>query len=428
MEDIIEYGIEFEVGRQAYKEISKFEKRMMKASKKIADAQERSSKGVTRSVQQEQRAQERALDRRQRQERQASDRRVKQQEREAAAANRQRAKQKAKEARFNQWKLTQFRSAAYDRLTLEQKMNLKSILNSKKTEEEIREEYRKTTAIYAREARRRRNMERNRTRGGAGGRGSSSGGVGGALAGAGGRIAGAMGIAGGGALAAGAAAAVAPAVIIAGGAMATVEGSRQFKELAIQAAQAGVSIQALQEAAFMNARMTDITMEQTAQQFIDMGVKMGEMQRDIEMRDGKVSAGGELQDALNLLIDKGVIGGTKEEALGYIKGSPEEVQKRLFTDLDKLFKKDAITTYEAQFVLDSFASDMDKIFRARRDVGKTEEARKAFQESGVALSDQNVKNMKAFNAEMEKMFSNFSTFPMNVFKGFTDFVSPYECI
>ncbi|WP_110957839.1 ribosome biogenesis protein NOP53-like [Vibrio casei] len=183
MDNVAEYGIsiEFENKRRLFRELQEFEKKFnrinesahrkeMKRQKELLALHKKNNdkklKDDKRTNAQEERETKKTL---------ATEKRA--HEKAQREEQRRLQKQRVQQAKFNDWKLRQFRSASYARLTLEQKMNIKSVLNSKKTEEEIRDEYSRTTSHYARELKQRSAYERkqqakNRAKNDGGGKGS----------------------------------------------------------------------------------------------------------------------------------------------------------------------------------------------------------------------------------------------------------------
>lgn len=166
MDNVAEYGIsiEFENKRRLFRELQDFEKKFnkinmdahrkeMKHQKELLNLHKRNNDKKLRDDKktnaQEERETKKTL---------ATEKRLK--EKAQREEQRRLEKERVQQAKFNQWKLKQFRSASYARLSLEQKMELKRVLSAKKSEAEIREEYAKTTAFINRENKQRAAYER----------------------------------------------------------------------------------------------------------------------------------------------------------------------------------------------------------------------------------------------------------------------------
>ena len=304
MEDIQEYGIGFSIDKKSYSQIMKFEKRINDMYNKINKAAIDSDKKTTKSKEQSEKAKIRAQE--------ASERKQKQLNAKAL-----------KEAkRLEDNRLRVFRSATFEKLSLDQKMNLTRVIKNAKTVEELKDQERKLTSFYKRENKRREKMLRNKaratgrtTQGGFNtGAVGSFGGTGGRLAAAGTMLASAM-------MNPITAAAVGVAAIIAGSVSALRTGTDKFQDLRAGAAVSGSDLSTLKKKTFVYQSVAgkEYSVDKVADILANIQEKAGEV-RDYGAigKDGLVTGGGEGADFVNALIKNGVIAPDMEAVRKYL--------------------------------------------------------------------------------------------------------------
>lgn len=410
MEDIQKYTVEFELSnKKLLEDLKRFEKKMkgfedrrLKADKKLEETNKKSIKSTqilkTKAAQDDKRRSDKALTDAQ-----------KQFKKEELAKKRQLEKEKQAQVKFDSWKLRQLRSDAYQRLSLEQQMNIKRVLSAKKSEQEIREEFELTSSKYKREIRQRNSYERkqaaaNRKAHATGGKGASGGGVGVAMLLANPAV---MGV----------------AMATVGSALTVKGGADDFKILQQASVGSGASVKDLQKEAFINQSVlgTEFSSDKTAQILIDMSDKMGELNRDLTIdKEGKLAGGGGGVDAAQYLVDQGVIANNEKAIKEYFSGDALKVQRKLFADLERT-GADANTI---SFVTESLASDLSRVYKARQDTQKVQAAEKNYTDLNIGLSDDDITRMDKVSAAFATMAVSLASFPLNVFNGFTESLSP----
>ncbi|MFA0016492.1 hypothetical protein AB4391_24690 [Vibrio lentus] len=320
------------------------------------------------------------------------------------------AKETARIKRFEAWKLSQFRSAAFDRLTIEQQMQVKRVLSSKKTEAEIRDEFKKTTATLRRENKRRKNLAK------------KSGGVGGSIKG--GAVGGGMGAAEGAALAANPIIAAA-AVTITAGLVTLASGAEKAKMVMTQADQAGVSTQDLQREAHINESLmgSEFDIQKTADQLLEVSRKSGEVTADLTYNNkGELSGGGSGIDVVNALVKSGKLENNKAAIDKYFsEEDPLKLQNKIFEDM----KASGLSAKEVSFALDSMVSDWDKVYNARNaNPEAVQRISQDFDNSTFKITEEDEGRMKAFSAAMSEFSAVVGNFDLSMFKSFSEGLSP----
>ena len=324
------------------------------------------------------------------------DKRLKEVEKAAKAEERLRLQQQKKEAAFQKWKNTQFRSAVYARLSLDEQMNLKRILSSKKTEDQIRDEFQATTAKYRREMAKRAKMDK---------KASSV------------AVSSGAGAAGGAAM--GAAMMSNPyvagaAIVGTAGVMATVEGGKQFKELQQGSELLGVDINTLNKFSQGVMASTDIgSISDVADKIKDLNDRSGEVFQEtkFDSKKGEFKRG-EGSIVANELLKRGVIS-NETDLKKYFSVDGVELTQKLSKDLQGL-DKNSLT-----FMLEAFGSDFSNIVS-----GLGTEAAKTAQANATQFNDADMKDATLFMSELNKFTSSIASLPLDMFKEFTNSLSP----
>lgn len=394
IENIQEYGISIELERkkQVLRDISRVEKAMLTTNRKIA-----------RSAQQKFKDEAQA-------EKIASNVKERIRNREEAEKIRAQQKEAARLARFEDWKLKQFRSTNYQKFSIEQQMNLKRVLSSKKSEHEIREEYARTTAMYRRELAQRSSYARNQARknkhvsgGSVAGEGVKAGATGGLLA---------LGI---NPVTAGIAGAV-------GSGLALRAGSNQFDELQAASATSGLSVQELQKRQMVAQSVagSEFNVDKLAQMYSDFSEKRGELLADAEIKDGEIKGGGELADSMNLLIKNGVVAPTESAIKEYMSGNVAETIDKMVSDLNR----NVDDVNKVRFALEA-VSDLGRLNAAiQSNQDKVKAAEATYKNLNIGLTDDETNRLKEFSMAMQSLGAVVTNFPLKLFSGFTESLSP----
>lgn len=331
-----------------------------------------------------------------------------QQDKTAAAADRERAKQQAKQAKFEKWKLTQYRSTAFQRLSVEQKMNLKRVLSSQRSEEEIRDEFQKTTAAYRRELAQRKAYEKKQ-------RSVTSAGAGAGARGAG--MAGGAGVGGGAMALMGNPYALAAGAAVVGGGMLINAGADNVTETRRAADDAGVDFQTFDRRAFVDSNVSGMSTDKIGQIYQDVNDKLGDFTSNVEVgKDGNFKGGGELTDVANLL--KQETGASNDEVMKMFKGSSIEVADRVNEALKNT------DTQTQTFALESLASDLFKLQQARGNEERVTQAQQTFDSMNLGFSDDDLAKINEVSVVMDGFFSVLSRAPTEAFKSFASNLSP----
>ncbi|ELL4667517.1 hypothetical protein Q5V23_004426 [Vibrio fluvialis] len=340
---------------------------------------------------------------------------------EKAAAKELKVKQRLQEAerkkrvKFDMWKLQQLRSASTARLTLEQIMNLKHLLNSKRTEEEIRAEVKKTTSVYMRENKRRAVMQKNKAKGVAVGGGVGKGaGVAALAGGMGGMIATALN----------------PLTLAAAAATASLmslsAGARQYKELRAGAERADVGVDFLNKLSFTTKGLgqgEEFNTDKLADMLADFDERRGELTSDLAVDKNGAFTGGEGADLANMLKNVGVVD-TVEDMKKFVSGSTEEVFTRVMDTTGELVKAGKITASQARFVRESFTSDLGKLGIAFDKNSETvAQLGKSYEKLGNTITKEQEAKMNAVGNTFAQIGAVFNNFPLNVFKSFSEMLS-----
>ncbi|HAS6212348.1 TPA: hypothetical protein ACGU4W_001087 [Vibrio vulnificus] len=392
-----EYGIVIEIKkglenlkrfRQHAKKFDAERERALKRQKAIIDGNEKAlQKGANKTTQVLKREEAK---------------RLKEAEKVAKAEERLRLQQQKQEAAFNKWKNTQFRSAAFARLSLEEKMNLKRILNSKKAEAEIRDEFQATTASYRREMAKRAKMDKKSSSVSVS-KGAGAGAAGGALG----------GVAAGAALMSNPY--IAGAAVLGGaGVMATVEGGKQFKELQQGSELLGVDVNTLNKFSQGVMASTDIDSISSVNEILkNLQDRSGEVFQEtkFDRKTGEFK-GGEGSIVANELMKRGVIS-NEDDLKKYFSVNGVELTNNLSRDLEGL-DKNSLT-----FMLEAFGSDFSNIV-----AGLGTEAAKTAQANATQFNDSDMKDATLFMSELNKFTSSIASLPLDMFKEFTNSLSP----
>lgn len=325
----------------------------------------------------------------------------------AAKQQRELQKQQRKQAAFEKWKLTQYRSTAFQRLNLEQQMNVKRILSSKNSEEEIRDAYQRTTSIYKREIQQRRAYEK-RQRSVGSGRGAA------AVAGRGGAMG---GMAGGLMALASNPIALGVGASVAAGGMLINAGADNVTETRRAADDAGVDFQTFDRRAFVDSNVSGMSTEKIGQIYQDVNDKLGDFNANVEVgKDGDFKSGGELTDVANLL--KRETGASNDDVRKMLQGSSIEVADRV---------NEALAGSDVQtrtFALESLSSDLFKLQQARGNTDRVQSAQQQFDSMNLGFSDEDLSKINEVSTVMDGFFSVLSRAPTEAFKSFASNLSP----
>lgn len=415
MEDIEEYSLKFSLdAKQMYKDLKKYERKMKAFEKRLERnarrQQQQLRQGITATASHENRTRATTAQRTQRTQRASLTAEQRLERKRQADALRAERKEAQRVRKFEAWKLAQLRGSAFSQLNITEQMNLRRVLNSQQSEEAIRAQWARSTSILRREQLQRARYERTqataRRRANGGGSGGNNG-------------AGGMMLLGGGMAMAGMAAG---AAVIAGG-MAVKAGADDYSTLKNASEGSGASVSDLQKEAFVNRSLlgAEFGVEKTADMATDTNDRRGELLRDLEMKDGKMTSGGSGADIANLLISKGVINGDEASVRDYFKGDNAlTLQSKMFTDLEK----SGVSLSEAQFALESFVSDGSKLYSAKLNKERVANAESNYSRLNVALTDDDVKRMDQVSASFSTLTTSLSNFPLKIFASFTEALSP----
>ncbi|TXX48349.1 phage tail protein [Vibrio cholerae] len=321
-----------------------------------------------------------------------------------------------KQVRFEAWKTQQLRSASMDRLTLEQKMQVKHLLSAKKTEEEIRDEYKKTTRIMQRENKRRAKMNKNK-----------AGGLGGGVGGGGSKVSAALGGLGiGGVIAGGLTPLTVAAASAAAALMSVASGANQYKELRAGADRAGVSVDYLNRMDFITQGLgqgDEFNREKLADMISDFDERRGELSKDLALNNKGEFTGGEAADLANALKDAGLVK-TVDDMKRFVSGSTEEVFGRVLDTTAALQEQGKITDSEARFILESFTSDLGKLGNVyNKNSEQVTQLSKDYEKLGNRITDAQQQKMNEVGKTFSFIGAVFDKFNLNVFKGFSEMLS-----
>ncbi|EPO2880122.1 phage tail protein [Vibrio cholerae] len=399
MENIQEYGLDFVFNsRKALQKINEFERTVNKKIQRINTQHVKAEKEKTKATVT------------QGNKRLSSEEKLAQ--KELKLKQRQEEVLRKKQIRFEAWKTQQLRSASMDRLTLEQKMQVKHLLSAKKTEEEIREEYKKTTALMQRENRRRAKMNKNKS-GGLGGGGSK---VSAALGG--------LGI--GGVIGAGLNPLTAAAAAAAAALMSVASGARDYKDLRAGADRAGVSVDYLNRMDFITQGIgqgEEFNRDKLADMLSDFDERRGELTRDLDVNTKGEFVGGEGADLANALKDAGLVK-TVDDVKKFVSGSTEEVFGRVLDTTAEMQKQGKITDSEARFILESFTSDLGKLGNAyNKNSEQVAQLEQDYAKLGNTITDAQQQKMNAVGSTFAYIGAVFDKFNLNVFKSFSEMLS-----
>ncbi|GHY97921.1 hypothetical protein VCSRO121_3482 [Vibrio cholerae] len=400
MENIQEYSLDFVFNsRKALQKVNEFERVVNKKIQRINTQHLKAEKDKTKATVTQ------------------GNKRISAEEKQAARElkikQRQEETLRKKQVRFEQWKTQQLRSASMDRLSVVQKMELKHLLSSKKTEEEIREEYRKTTKMMQRENRRRAKMAKNK---------SGLGGVGG-----GSKLGAALGgTALGGVIGAGLNPLTAAAAAAAAALMSVASGANQYKELRAGADRAGVSVDYLNRMDFITQGIGqghEFNREKLSDMLSDFSERIGEVSKDLALNNKGEFTGGEGADLANALKDAGIVkdvAGVKK----FLSGSTEEVFGRVLDTTAELQKQGKITDSEARFILESFTSDLGKLGSAyNQNSEQVKQLEQDYAKLGNTITDAQQQKMNEVGETFSFIGAVFDKFNLNVFKGFSEMLS-----
>lgn len=398
MENVQEYGLSFEFDNKIYKQLDKFEKKLkqfesrrLKADKADADLKKKYAKTDMDTTQAAFKKEEATA-------RKAANTKQKLLLKEQQAKEKLLQKEKIQQVKFTSWKNKQFRTAAFERLSVDQKMQLKYVLNSKKSEQEVREEYAKTTAFIRTQNRQRTVYERKQnTKKRTNSKGGGSGGM---------FLMGNPAVMG---------AAIVAAVTVGIG----KKGNADYTQLKQGAEGSGVEIKALQREAFLNQSLlgNEFGIDKISQVYTDQQDKIGELQRDLKFgKDGRISGGGAAAtDVAQYLVDKKVIAGTLKDVKDYFKGDAVKFQKKLFKDLERT----GATKSEVAFITESLASDLSRIFKAQQNTARVSQANKNFDDLNIGLTDKQIARLETTSQAFSVLGASLSS---SALKGWDSFV------
>lgn len=318
------------------------------------------------------------------------------------AEDRARTKAAAKEKAFEKWKLAQFRSTAYGKLTIEQQMNLKRVLSAKSSEEQIRAEYVKTMALMRRENARNVKMAKNKTSVGAN-------------AGAGAATGGFVGAASNLMLNPVIASMVVSTVTV--GSM-IVSGTQQFKDTKTAANLTGMDYNefAMLANGLMAVSESLNDVNAVGDKIKDLQDRMGEVTKETtyDKKKGEYK-GGEGSILANFLLDKGLITTNKSSLDAFMNQSPLKFLESVAKATNGMDVK------EQSFILEAFGSDLTNIIRGiqtnPQEFGSAALRAVTFDETQMAAATR-------FTSELAKLASVFGNMDMTVFQGFTENLSP----
>ncbi|MGO2473314.1 MAG: hypothetical protein ACTH6D_08020 [Vibrio litoralis] len=416
MDNIAEYGIsiEFENKRRLFRELQDFEKKFnkintdahrkeMKRQKELLDLHKKNNDKKLRDDKktnaQEERETKKTL---------ATEKRA--QEKAQREENRRLEKQRVQQKRFNDWKLRQFRSASYARLSLEQKMELKRVLSAKKSEAEIREEYAKTTSHYARELKQRAAYERkqqakNRSKND-GGKGSKDGKSGTMLP-----------IALNPALMAGAGIALGGMAVKQG----LTSGQQRYERLQQGSDQTGISVDDLQRRAYISQGVSEeFNLDKQIDMLSDTQEKIGEALSEGSFnKEGEFTGGAGAGDLINSLVRSGALEANKKSVEAYFADADKNMGvmiDRVFADVNSNIQDQG----KARFILESLASDLGKLNNAmNQNQAKVDQLTKSYDQNNIGLTDDDIKRLQKADSMFATISATLSNFSLKFYNGFT---------
>lgn len=322
------------------------------------------------------------------------------QQKEQAAKLKAQAKEQARIQRFEQWKTAQFRSATFEKLSLEQQMQIKRVLSAKKSEDEIRDEYKATTALIRRENKRRAAYERKASKlSNGGGTSVVAGGAGGAMA-----LMANPYVLGG-------------AALIAGGGAAIASGSEQFNDTKQGANLVGMDFNEFNQLASGLMAVTEMNDVGTvADKIKDIQDRQGEVLQEttFDTKTGQFK-GGEGSILANQLLKTGQIDGSKESLDKFMNQSPEQFIQSVAKATEGMNVK------EQAFVLEAFGSDLQNIVRG---VQANPDMFNAGKANAVGFDADQLKAATDFNLSIQGMVNAISNADMGIFQSFTEHLSP----
>lgn len=324
-------------------------------------------------------------------------------QKEQAAKLKAQAKEQARTKKFEAWKTAQFRTATFEKLSLEQQMQIKRVLSAKKSEDEIRDEYKATTALIRRENKRRAAYERKQSKLSSGG-GSTS------------VIAGGAGAGGAMALMANPYVLGAGAVLAAGG-MAINSGAEQFNDTKQGANLVGMDFNEFNQLASGLMAVTEMNDVGTvADKLKDLQDRQGEVLQEttFDTKTGEFK-GGEGSILANQLLKTGQIDGSKESLDKFMNQSPEQFIQSVAKATEGMNVK------EQAFVLEAFGSDLQNIVRG---VQANPDMFNAGKANAVGFDTDQLKAATDFNLSIQKMVNAISNADMGIFQSFTEHLSP----
>lgn len=423
MENIETYGIsiEFENKRRLFRELQQFEKKfnkinsdshkaemrrqkeLLKLTEKNNDKKLRDEKktnvAITRDAKKQADAEKRLKDKAQRDE------------------QRRLAKDRAQQQKFHNWKLTQFRSAAFQRLSLEQKMELKRVLNSKKSEAEIREEYTKTTHLYRRELAQRNAYEkkqRAKERAKSGARGAESGGS-------------SVGMP----MVLGNAPMMAGAAVVAGGyaiKQGLTSGANKFERLRQGSDQTGLSVDNLQKRAFISQGLLgdEYGLDKQVDIWSDVREKIGQIKSEGEFNKNGEFTGGEGADLVNGLIKSGVIEANMNSVNAYFEQSTTDMNGFInkFTDDVNNSIADAD---KRRFIFESLASELGKLNNAfQNNAERVRTLSDEYNNSNIGLTDSDIQRLQKMDQLFSTIGARLNNWTLDFYSNFTKAFSPEQ--
>lgn len=417
MDNVAEYGIalEFEGKRKLFRELQEFEKKFnkintdahrkeMKRQKELLDLHKKNNDKKLRDDKktnaQEERETKKTL---------ATEKRA--HEKAQREENRRLEKQRVQQKRFNDWKLRQFRSASYARLTLEQKMELKRVLSAKKSEVEIREEYAKTTSFINRENKQRAAYERKqqakqRAKNADGGKGSKDGKSGTMLP-----------IALNPALLAGAGIALGGMAVKQG----LTSGQQRYERLQQGSDLTGIDVADLQRRAYISQGISEeFNLDKQIDMLSDVQEKIGEALSEGSFnKEGEFTGGGGAGDLINSLVRSGALEANKKSVEAYFADADKNMGKmidRIFADVNKNIHDQG----KARFVLESLASDLGKLNNAMNmNQEKVEQLTKSYEQNNIGLTDEDIKRLQKADSLFATISTSMSNFSLKFYNGFT---------
>lgn len=407
MEDIQEYGIGFSIDKKSYSQIMKFEKRINDMYNKINKAAINSDNKITKSAEQSEKAKIKAQEAAQRKQKQLD------------------AKALKDAKRLEDNRLRVFRSATFEKLSLDQKLNLTRVIKNAKTVEELKDQERKLTSFYKRENKRREKMLRNKAR--ATGRttqGSFNTGAVGSFGSTGGRLAAAGTMLANAMMNPITAAAVGVAAIIAGSVSALRTGTDKFQELRAGAAVSGSDVATLKKQVFVYQSVAgkEYSVDKVADMSANLQEKVGQVKTDgIIGKDGLLmTGGGEGEDIINALLRAGVIAPNMDAIRNYLDvEDPVKLMEKIAKDLNENVKDEKARRFAFEAIND-WGKLNSALIENKHRVQKLEQQ---YDEMDMGIAPENIDSVKELTATLNTMGAASDNLSLKFTEGFSSMLS-----